>query len=397
MMKNGNSFFIYCFIDHISEIDRDEGIADKKNSVGGMRFHFSIKLVTPSEYLYDYMSRLNWNDTINLFSKLTPRRFWNASQVLASYYVSKWTKKPVQWGYPVSISFEPTTSCNLRCPECPSGLRAFTRPTGMLQQDFFSQTIDQLSRELLYLVFYFQGEPYLNPDFLDMVRYASSKKIYTATSTNAHYLNDENAKRTIESGLDRLIISIDGTTQDVYQQYRVGGKLDKVLEGTRNIVRWKKELKSKTPFIIFQFLVVRPNEHQIDDVRVLARDIGVDDVWFKTAQIYDYENDPNRLIPSVDRYSRYKTFPDGTHQYKGSLANHCWRLWHDPVITWDGLVAPCCFDKDAQHKLGDLKTKSFKEIWRNSEYKEFRASILRGRKNIDICSNCSEGTKVWQN
>ena len=131
----------------------------------------------PSDYLYDCMARFNWNDTSNLFSKLTPRRFWNASKVLASYYISKWIKKPVQWGFPVSISFEPTTSCNLRCPECPSGLRAFTRPTGMLKKDFFLETIDQLSKELLYLVFYFQGEPYLNPDFLDMVKYASSKKI----------------------------------------------------------------------------------------------------------------------------------------------------------------------------------------------------------------------------
>src|SRR6478752_8525375 len=193
------------------------------------------------------MSRLNRNDTFNLLSKLTFRRAWNASKVLGSYYISKWTKRPVQWGYPISISFEPTTSCNLRCPECPSGLRAFTRPTGMLQKNFFKETIDQLHKQLLYLVFYFQGEPYLNPDFLDMVRYASSKKIYTATSTNAHYLNDKNARRTVESGLDRLIISIDGTTQQTYQQYRVGGNLQKVLEGARNIVKWKKELKSKTP------------------------------------------------------------------------------------------------------------------------------------------------------
>lgn len=340
------------------------------------------------------MSRLNWNDSINLLSKLTFRRGWNFAKVLGSYYISKWIKKPLQWGYPVSISFEPTTSCNLRCPECPSGLRAFTRPTGMLNKNFFSETIDQLSNELLYLVFYFQGEPYLNPDFLNMVKYASGKKIYTATSTNAHYLNDENARRTIESGLDRLIISIDGTTQDVYQQYRIGGKLEKVIEGTRNIIKWKKELKSKTPFVIFQFLVVRPNEHQIEDVKRLAKETGVDDVWFKTAQVYDFEHDPNHLIPTLDKYSRYKKNGNG-YSFKGKLANHCWRLWHDPVITWDGLVAPCCFDKDAQHKLGDLKEKTFKEIWNNGEYKKFRSKILQGRKNIDICSNCSEGTKVW--
>ena len=161
------------------------------------------------------MARFNLSDTINLLSKLTLRRTWNAGKVLTSFYISKWTRKPLQWGYPVSLSFEPTTSCNLRCPECPSGLRSFTRPTGMLENNFFSNTIDQIAADLLYLVFYFQGEPYLNPDFLKMVSYASSKGIYTATSTNAHYLNDDNARKTVESGLDRLIISIDGTTQDI--------------------------------------------------------------------------------------------------------------------------------------------------------------------------------------
>src|SRR6188768_4238998 len=136
------------------------------------------------------MSRLNRNDTINLLSKLTPNRAWNGIKVLSSFYISKWTKKPVQWGYPVSISFEPTTSCNLRCPECPSGLRSFTRPTGMLEQQMFQNSIDQLKDTLTYLTFYFQGEPFLNPQFLEMVKYASSNEIYTATSTNAHYLKD---------------------------------------------------------------------------------------------------------------------------------------------------------------------------------------------------------------
>jgi radical SAM protein with 4Fe4S-binding SPASM domain len=342
------------------------------------------------------MPEFNRNDTINLLSKLTARRLLNGVKVLSSYYVSKWTKKAVQWGYPVSLSFEPTTSCNLRCPECPSGLRAFTRPTGMLENSFFRQTIDQLSRDLLYLIFYFQGEPYLNPSFLDMVAYASAKGIYTATSTNAHYLNDRNARRTVESGLDRLIISIDGTTQDVYEQYRVGGRLEKVLEGARNIVKWKAALKSKKPFVFFQFLVVKHNEHQLDDIRRLAKEIGVDEVRFKTAQVYDYQNDPNGLIPVNERYSRYRRDKNGEHVFKNSLENHCWRLWHATVITWDGLVVPCCFDKDAQHPLGDLKDMPFKEVWRHPKYVEFRRQVLGSRKNIDICANCSEGTRVWE-
>lgn len=342
------------------------------------------------------MAYFNWNDSMNLLGKLTIPRIWNAVKVYSSYQLSKLTHKPIQWGYPISISFEPTTSCNLRCPECPSGLRAFTRPTGMLQKDFFRETIDSIHKELLYLIFYFQGEPYLNPDFLDMVKYASSKGIYTATSTNAHYLTDEKAKKTVESGLDRLIISIDGTTQDVYQQYRVGGKLDKVLEGARNIVKWKKELNSKTPFIFFQFLVVRPNEHQMEEVKRLGEEIGVDQVRFKTAQVYDYENDPHQLIPTKSKYSRYKKDRDGNTQVKNGLSNHCWKLWHANVITWDGLVVPCCFDKDAMHRLGNLRTQNFRDIWQNENYRQFRRELMTSRKNIDICANCSEGMSVWE-
>jgi radical SAM protein with 4Fe4S-binding SPASM domain len=341
------------------------------------------------------MPDFNWNDSLNLLSKLSLRRLVNGIKVLSSYYLSQWTRRPIQWGIPVSLAIEPTTACNLRCPECPSGLRAFTRPTGMLQNDFFSQTIDELSDELLYLVFYFQGEPYLNPDFLLMVKYASQKKIYTATSTNAHYLNDEMARKTVESGLDRLIISIDGTTQEVYQQYRVGGNLNKVLEGARNIVKWKKILKSKKPYTFFQFLVIKPNEHQITAIRSLAKEIGVDGVRFKTAQVYDFENDPNGLIPQNPRYSRYRKIANGDYELKNKLYNHCWRLWHAPVVTWDGLVVPCCFDKDADHRMGDLKRKSFREIWNDNTYRQFRSQVLSGRKNIDICSNCSEGTRVW--
>src|SRR6186713_3291055 len=122
------------------------------------------------------MPKVNLNDSVNFFSKLTLPKVWNALKVFSSFYISNILNKPVQWGYPISVSFEPTTSCNLRCPECPSGLRAFSRPTGMLKKDFFRDTIDQISKELMYLVFYFQGEPYLNPDFLKMVQYAAAKK-----------------------------------------------------------------------------------------------------------------------------------------------------------------------------------------------------------------------------
>jgi radical SAM protein with 4Fe4S-binding SPASM domain len=333
-------------------------------------------------------------DSINMFSKLNASRTANAAKILGSYYYSQWKRIPSIKGMPMSIAIEPTTSCNLRCPECPSGLRSFTRPVGLVSKDLFQRVIDELAPTLNYLTFYFQGEPYLHPQFLDMARYASSKGIYTSTSTNAHFLKDEQAKATVASALDRLIISIDGTTQDTYQSYRVGGSLDKVIEGAANIIRWKKKLNSKTPHVVFQFLVVKPNEHQIPEVYDLAKKIGVDQVVLKTAQIYDYKNG-SALIPDQQKYSRYIRNADGSYEIKNNLSNHCWKMWHSCVITWDGKVVPCCFDKDAHHVLGDLNLSSFSEIWRSERYNQFRASLLKSRSEIDICKNCSEGTTVW--
>jgi len=322
------------------------------------------------------------------------RKGFNAFQLYFSFQLSRLFKQPIHWGMPLTIAVEPTTSCNLRCPECPSGLRSFTRPTGMLQQKMFHKIIDELQNKLSYLTFYFQGEPYLNPSFLDMVNYASEKNIFTSTSTNAHYLTPDIAEKTIESGLDKLIISIDGITQEVYENYRVGGRLEKVFEGTKNIMNAKKKLNSKTPYTIFQFLVVKPNEHQIEDAKKLAIDFGVDEIVFKTAQVYDYENG-NELIPTNEKYSRYKKLANGKFEIKNSLENNCWKMWSSAVITWDGAVVPCCFDKDATHKLGNVNEQSFASVWKNESYFNFRTSILKGRNQIDICKNCSEGTTVF--
>jgi radical SAM protein with 4Fe4S-binding SPASM domain len=336
----------------------------------------------------------SFSDTRNIASKATWKRIKNAADIFLSYHYSRHTRKAVIKGLPISISFEPTTSCNLRCPECPSGLRSFTRPTGMLHQSLFHSVIDQLSTTLSYLTFYFQGEPYLHPHFLEMVRYASQRGIYTATSTNAHFLKDETAKATVLSGLDRLIISIDGTTQETYESYRVGGSLEKVIEGTKNIVEWKRTLSSLTPHIVFQFLVVKPNEHQVADVYRLAKQLGVDQVALKTAQIYNFEHGSS-LIPDQEKFSRYRKNSNGLYELKNGLLNHCWKMWHSCVITWDGKVVPCCFDKDAHYVLGDLKENTFAEIWQSQRYNAFRHTLLKSRQAIEICKNCTEGTKVW--
>ena len=333
-------------------------------------------------------------DFLSWYRCVSAIKVWNAASLFFSFHLSKVRKRSIHWGLPMSISIEPTTSCNLRCPECPSGLRAFTRPTGMLNQENFQTMLKQFGKQLWSINFYFQGEPFLNKELLPMIQHAVSKRIYTATSTNAHYLTAEVAKETVASGLHRLIISLDGTTQETYEQYRIGGKLSKVIEGTKQVVLAKKHAGSATPHIIFQFLVVKPNEHQTQDALQLAKELGVDEVRFKTAQVYDYENG-HSLIPEQEKYARYRQGKDGKWKIKNKLDNSCWRMWQGCVVTWDGGIVPCCFDKDASHQFGKLSEDSLKHIWKGEKYQAFRSGILTNRSEIEICKNCSEGSKVW--
>lgn len=324
---------------------------------------------------------------------MTVRKGWNILLLLFSYFLSRMLKKPYLMGMPMAVSVEPTTSCNLRCPECPSGLRSFTRPTGNLTLKHFKPMIDSLNKTLCYLNLYFQGEPFLNKHFFEMISYAHQKGIFTVTSTNAHFLNDQNARKTVLSGLDKLIISMDGTDQQTYTKYRVGGNLDQVLEGIQAVKKWRKKLNKEHPLISLQFIVFKSNEHQIPEVQKIAQQLGVDQLSLKTAQIYDYAKKSD-LIPDNPAWRRYQLQPDGTFLIENDFTNHCWRMWSSSVITWDGRIVPCCFDKDANHQMGQLGHLSFHQIWHGFAYTSFRKQILQSRNEIEICSNCSEGTKI---
>lgn len=334
------------------------------------------------------------NEIIRIVRKLSFGRIWNAAKILSSYYISRLIKRPVSWGLPIALSIEPTTACNLHCPECPSGLRSFTRPTGNLKIAQFKKWLDPVKNSICSINFYFQGEPYIHPQIHEAIAYASKAGIYTMSSTNGHFLDPVNAEKIVNSGLDRLIISVDGTTQEVYESYRKGGNLKKVLEGVQNLQLARKQANKKSPFLIFQFLVVKPNEHQIPEIYKLAKQYGIDEVKLKTAQIYQYSKG-SPLIPEQEIYSRYKKSKNGDYEIKNKFNNHCWKLWHSPTITWDGKVLPCCFDKDAKHVLGTLENENLDTVWKNIQFQNFRKNILRSRKSIDICLNCTEGTKVW--
>lgn len=337
---------------------------------------------------------MKFRDTIQILRHLSVHRAMNLLALRFSYVLSRILKRAVLFGKPFSVSIEPTTACNLGCPECPSGLKKFTRSTGKLDLETHRKLLQNLGKQLFYINYYFQGEPFLHPQFLELIREAKKNKIYTATSTNAHFITSKSAAEIVASGLDRLIISIDGLTQETYENYRVHGTLSKVIEGAKLLVEAKRNAQSQTPHLIFQFLVVKPNEHEVAGVFELATSLQIDEVRLKSAQVYDYQNG-HELIPTNENYARYKRQADGTYRLKYKTGNHCWRMWSSCVLTWDAQVVPCCFDKDAQFVLGSAATTDFSSVWKSERYTDFRRAILTGRNQISICQNCSEGAKVW--
>ena len=335
------------------------------------------------------MMRAECFDAIHFVRKLSLRKLLNYTCVRLSFCFSVVLGRSKHTGRPISLSIEPTTACGLSCPECPSGLKQFTRPRGMMAMKDFAKIVDQTGKRLIYLTLYFQGEPILNPNIYGMINYAHQKGIYTATSTNGQDLSDENARRLVESGLDRLIISMDGTNQETYERYRIGGDVEKVKEGIKNIARWKHELGSRKPYVIIQFLVLKTNEHQIPAMKKLSKELEADKLQLKAAQVYNFEKD-TEMIPDHPKYARYVRGADACWELKKPIRNRCFRMWSGAIVTWDGRVVPCCFDKDADHQMGKLENLTFQEIWKGKKYKEFRSQILENRSRIEICRNCSE-------
>jgi len=288
---------------------------------------------------------------------------------------------------PLSIGAELTNNCNLHCPECSSGSGAMLRKRGYMDIELFNKVIKELTPYLFNVNLYFQGEPMLHPMFFSFAEHR--KNFRTVVSTNGHFLSVDNSEKLVKSGLRELIISVDGIDQDTYSAYRINGDLNTVLDGIKNVSEAKEKFHSQLKIVI-QFLVNKLNEDQIPRMQQLADRFKVN-LSLKSMQILDNAN-IGSWLPLNERFRRYRK-KDGEFVTKNSLPDRCARLWFNPVITWDGKVIPCCFDKDAEYVMGDLNTDSFREIWNGPKYRIFRKSILSGRHMIEICRNCTSGLR----
>lgn len=298
---------------------------------------------------------------------------------------------------PVFVSVEPANFCQLRCPECPVGMAGGHPQNGkaeLLRHEVWETLLQEITPYAHTIQFYFQGEPLLNPDLPRMIHEAHKAGLYTIVSTNAQAMTQDYADALVRSGLDRIIVSLDGISPQSYNAYRAGGDIGKAREALRLLHAAKQSLKSRTPVIEWQCLRLRTNEHEWAEIRRVYRQWGADRLTFKTAQLYDYA-DGNPLMPTDSRYSRYAKGKDGHYRLKKPLwrrlwhiAAPCYRLWSGCVVTTSGEILPCCYDKAHAYSFGNIIATPIAALFRSDKANAFRRSVLRGT-DIHICSNCN--------
>lgn len=330
---------------------------------------------------------------------LTRSRVSNALRTYVSYALNRLGSALFHTPYtlhhtPLFVSVEPAAVCQLKCPACPVGLRHLEKPIAnsqkLMSNDVWHRTLSEIRDTAWVIQFYFQGEPLLNPDLPQMIREAHEAGLYTIVSTNAQALTAQLAEQLVQSGLDRIIISMDGLTDESYSAYRVGGSLEKTKEAIRYLQESKQRQTTSNNFkrsqtiIELQCLRVKSNEHEWRTFKRVYKRLGADRLTFKTAQLYGYENG-HPLMPTDPRYSRYIKGKDGLY-HRRPLGKDCFRVWSGAVIATNGDVLPCCYDKDRAHAYGNIMNAPIKKLFGNERAAAFRQAAMQQKPKI--CQEC---------
>lgn len=314
---------------------------------------------------------------------ITWTKIWNLFRLRKLYRKAKHGKLTQIVPPPYFASYEPTNICNLACEMCPSGKGMLKRPRGTADMDLYRKFITENRETLINIILHFQGEPLMCQQLGEMISFARRNRIHTMFSTNGQLLA-QNIDLIRNARPDRIIVSLDGLTDETYTKYRVGGKVQNVLNGLEKLSQLPA---NERPYIELQFLVFSYNEHEIPELKNLKKKYRIDKITLKSAQIY--EESQIDFLPENQKYSRYN-ISNGKVKLKKVAENHCKRLIFGTVVCFDGRVVPCCFDKDADHELGNIAGQSLQEIRNSKKYIDFVNNVFSNRNEISICNNCTE-------
>lgn len=320
----------------------------------------------------------------------TPRKVANMLFAEAEMRLKRTTLRSRPYYYLIDVC----NVCTLRCPLCPTGNETIARKQGFMSLAEYRQILDKIKEYALVVSLYNHGEPFLNREVFDIIETTAQSNIATNLSSNFNWPVPVDPKNIVRSGLEYITASIDGTTQATYQQYRVRGQIDEAFENVCALLAARKELRSRTPFVEWQFLVFKHNEHELARARELADELGVDllrfvspavdPAFYKETEFWERWMPENPLFlernPAIARERGY------IHD------RPCFYVYRSMVIAPGGGAKSCCFTHDTAHDFGNLLTSGVDEIWNNTQYRSARM-LFRKRPPAEprvsvVCDGC---------
>lgn len=295
-----------------------------------------------------------------------------------------WRGNTITTSKPYIFILETTNICNLRCPFCLTG-KGITGGRELRHLTFTDAKliIDQVADSIYLLQLYTWGEPLLNKDTIKIIEYAKKKNIYVMLSTNATAMTPAYNKQLLDAKIDYITVAIDGGSTKTYSQYRIGGNYTKVFENVKNLLEQRRDLSLNYPFVEWQFIVFRHNEHEVEKTELTAYNIGINKFTPLPAYVEDESWHPIG-----------KQFKQDT--YNPERLKNCERPWSHLNVRADGGVASCCYEFAKKDDFGDIYKQDFTALWNNSFFQEARLLIKQHKnghplgKSELICHDCIE-------
>jgi len=332
---------------------------------------------------------------LNTFKYLFKRHFLN--QIFTGtpgkffHYIKVYIKNKF-FDSPRLAMIEIGTTCNLRCPTCPTPRDLIGRPPNIMKMDEYKKIIDAIKDHVHVVLLYYSNEPLLNPSLAEMIKYAEKNNLYAMISTNAMLLDKKNTDEILDSGLDEILLCLDGMTKEAYEPFREGAKFEIVFENIKYFCEEKKRRKKIKPYIELQYIVTKLNQDQIPEVKKFVEDYKIDRLRLKSLAIGEYNYNKSELGELAEKFlpnkedvkTRYKK-EAGSIKHK-KFTKICSNAKNQIVILDKGQMIMCCYDVKGQYEYGNILESDFKKNWFNKETK-IKRKMARERK-FPLCQKC---------